>query len=190
VTHFEWTELVVDEDEKHDESELFILPSDVIDHWLPRMAVLECTSWGQVKALGPEIYEEVLGIAGYGDYADYIRGFDVAGVAPLLTPPPEALAEYLRLSGEEPPADDDPFSAFDAMPMVADGDWPQSFHVLMAEELPPEIIERFATIQQTVFNGDFAHIELVHKDAVFEVLEQMGHTHEFNGRLLGLFRDL
>lgn len=189
MAHFEWSESIWIDGEGNDESQLIILPSEVVSEWLPIVSVLGCETWADVKALGPDIYYEVLGLAGHGEYADFIRGFDVAGEAPALAPSPEALAEYLRLSDEGVPSDDEPFEAFNDIPAVADGDWPPNVHLLMAERLPSEVLERFATIRQTVFNGDFAHIPLADSPGVFGCLEELGHTHAQDDRILKMMRE-
>lgn len=189
MAHFEWSESVWIDGDGNDESQLIILPSEVVAEWLPLVSVLKCETWADVKALGPDVYCEVLGLAGHGDYADFVRGFDATGEAPAWSPPPEALAEYLRLSDGGIPEDDESFEAFNDIPAVADGDWPPSVHLLMADRLPSEVLERFAKIRQTVFNGDFAHIALTHRSAVLELLEQLGHTHGMNDRILDLTRE-
>jgi hypothetical protein len=189
MTHFEWSESIWIDGNGSDESELIVLPSEVVEEWHSLVAVLDCGTWAEVKALGPDVYREVLDLAGHGDYADFIRGFDVAGEAPAMSPPPEALAEYLRLSDEGIPADDEPFEAFNDIPAVADGDWPPNVHLLMANLLPSEVLAHYATIRQTVLNGDFAHIALTDKGAVLQLLEQLGHTHSMDDRVLDLMGD-
>jgi len=59
----------------------------------------------------------------------------------------------------------------------------------MANRLPSEVLARSATIRQTVLNGDLAHIALTDKGSVLQLLEQSGHTHSMDDRVLDLMGD-
>lgn len=186
MTTYVWTEISESNLDGTEDSELLIIPEEVLHTWLPMMAVLECRAWGEIKALGPTVYQEVLGIAGYGEFADYIANFAVTGQAPGLLPGPEAIERFAAQQEADVPADDDDFEPYDAIPMVADGDWPPSIHLLMADHLPEEVLQKYATWTHTVFNGDFAHIALEHKDATLEMLSALGHAHREDGRVYDL----
>lgn len=166
-----------------DHSELLIVLESTLDSWLPMMDVLDCNTWGEVKALGPKVYNEVLSISGYGEFADYIANFATTGQAPGIYPVPEAIAEWAAKQDEEAPTDDQYFEAYNNIPMVADGDWPPHIGLLMAENLPAEILDEFANWTYTSFNGDFASIPLHKKDEVLAMLERMGHAHRTDNRV-------
>ena len=173
-----------------DESELLIIPERVLEAWLPLVDVLACGTWGEVKALGPAVYQEVLGIAGYGEFADFIANFAVTGQTPGLAPGPDAIADWMSKQEAEVPSDEQGFDAYNDIPMVADGDWPPHIRLLMADNLPAEVLGEFAQWTYTSFNGDFARIPLDHKEEVFAKLKQSGHAYREDPRVLRLIVDL
>lgn len=189
MTMFLWAETAGPGIDGAEGPELLIIPEAVLEEWLPRLGVLSCHTWGEVRALGPAVYREVLGIAGFGELAEYVANFDVTGQAPYLTPGPEARAQFLHQQEAGLPADDQPFDAVNDIPMVADGDWPPSVHLLMGEHLPSEVLEEFATWTYTTFNGDFAHIALENKAAVLLRLEELDHSQRPDDRLCDLTLD-
>ena len=151
---------------------LFILPADEAEHWRARTAVLSCKTWGEVRALGPGIYEEVLGLAGYGDYDDYIAHFAIGGTAPEISPTMEGEATHALRSAEGPPADETPFHARDDLPACGDGDWPPSIYYLMYECHDVTVLKEYADVWETSFNGTYAAIPAQHKEAVFAHLAE------------------
>lgn len=173
-----------------DHSELLIVLERTLDSWLPMMDVLDCNTWGEVKALGPKVYNEVLSISGYGEFADYIANFATTGQAPGIYPGPEAIAEWAAKQDEEAPTDDQYFEAYNNIPMVADGDWPPDIHLMIGENLPAAVLDEFAEWTYTTFNGDFARIPLKDKEAVLTKLGQMGHTHREDKRVFKLIVDI
>ena len=186
MTVFVWAESGIVEPDESDESELLIVPEAVLDRWLPMAHVLGCSTWGDVKKLGSDVYLEVLGMSGYGEFADFIANFAVTGQAPGIAPGPKAIAEWAAKQDEEFPADDQYFEAYNDIPMVADGDWPPDIHLLIGETLPEDVVNEFALWTYTTFNGDFARIPLKHKKAVLAKLDQMGHTCREDSRVFGL----
>jgi hypothetical protein len=189
MTVYLWAESGVVEPGGTDESELLIVPEEILEKWLPMGEVLNCSTWGQVKALGHDIYQAVLSISGYGEFADFIANFAITGQAPGMVPGPEAIAEWMAKRDEEFPSDDQSFEAYNDIPMVADGDWLPHINLLMADNLPAEILNEFAEWTYTSFNGHFASIPLKHKDAILVKLEQLGHTHREDSRVFGLVVD-
>lgn len=188
MTTYVWTEISESNLDGTEDSELLIIPEELLLEWLPMMAVLECRTWGEIKALGPAVYQEVLGIAGYGEFADYIANFAVTGQATGLLPGPEAVERFAAQQEDGVPADDGDFEAYNAIPMVSDGDWPPNIHLLMADNLPAEVLQKYATWTHTVFNGDFAHIAIEHKDAILEMLSALGHAHRQDNRVHDLVK--
>ena len=186
MTTYLWAEMVSTDMDGTDDSELLLIPEEVLNEWLPMVAVLKCSTWGEVRALGPAVHQEVLGIAGYGEFADYIANFAVTGEAPGITPGPDAFERFAAQQDAEIPADDQEFDAFSDIPMAADGDWPPSVHLLMAEHLPAEVLQAFATWTRTTFNGDYAHIPLARRGEVLSVLEEMGQFHRHDDRVMDL----
>jgi len=137
---------------------------------------LNCATWGEVRALGPEVYREMLGMGGYGEYADYIRHFDIQGSVPVA-PPPQARVEYDELAELGPPADDEPFEP-QGFPAYEDGDWPPMVASLVANCVPGHILDAYGEVWSTVFNGDMAVIPASNKNAVLEALQEDGYTLE------------
>jgi len=190
MTVFVWAESGIVAPDESDESELLVVPEEVLDRWLPMADVLGCSTWGDVKELGSDVYLEVLGMSGYGEFADFIANFAVTGQAPGIAPGPEAIAEWTAKQDEEFPTDDQYFEAYNDIPMVADGDWPPDIHLLIGETLPEAVLNEFALWTYTTFNGDFARIPLKHKEAVLTKLVQMGHTHREDKRVFRLIVDI
>lgn len=186
MTTYVWTDLASAGPHGVDDSELLVIPESVLDEWLPMIGVLKCSSWGEVKALGPAVYEEVLGIAGHEEFSDYIANVAITGEAPGLMPGPDTLEQFAALQEAGIPQDDDSFDAFSDIPMAADGDWPPSVHLMMAEQLPDEVLHEFASWVRTTFNGAFAHIPLIHRDEVLAKLQALGHTPRRDDRVLDL----
>ena len=189
MTVFVWTESGIVEPDEIDESELLIVPEEVLDRWLPMAEAMGCSTWGEVKALGSDVYQEVLGMSGYGEFADFIANFAITGQAPGIEPGPEAIAEWAAKQGEEFPTDDQYFEAYNDISMVADGDWPPDIHLLIGETLPKEVLDEFALWTYTTFNGDFARIPLKHKEAVLAKLGQMGHDQREDKRVFHLIHE-
>lgn len=153
---------------------LFVPPEAVARHWLERQQVLGCSTWGEVRALGREIYEEVLGLAGYGSFHEYIGHFRIEGAAPGLSPSVVDEAEQALLRAAGPPGDDVSFEAYNDLGACADGDWPPSIYYLLAKHVPEELLARYGQRWVTVINGIYASIGAEHSDAVLGALRARG----------------
>ena len=183
MTEYVWADTGLIDLDGTEESELLILPEQVMETWLPRVDVLSCSTWGQVKALGPAVYEEVLRLAGFSGFAEFIANLTTAGQAPEIDPGPEAIAEWISKHDSGFPADGQSFDALNDLPLVAEGEWPPSVHRLIAETVPNSVLSEFADWTRSSRNGDFARIPLEHKDAVLRELERLGHAHRFDSRV-------
>jgi len=168
---------------------LIVLPADTVEYWLARMPVLDCRTWGQLRAtVTPEVYREVLGLAGYGDFADYTEHLAVTGTAPLPGVVDEAARQFAEVP-DEPPGDEEPFEATDDLPACADGDWPPSPMYLMNEELPAEVLREFAETYSTNFNGDFSTIPWDRAQAALARLTGLGFQLREDQRVGDLIRE-
>lgn len=151
---------------------LVVLPRDLVDHWMDRLAVLDCTTWGELRATAtPEVLDEILGLCGYGTYEQYTANLDITGLAPL--PGADALAAEAYARAGDPPADDAPFSPND-IPAYCDGDWPPSVGYLTATVLPDELLDQFAERGMTAFNGPLAEIPATNAEAVLAAFAEHG----------------
>lgn len=155
-------------------------------HWLPRRRVLECTTWAEVRALGEEIYTEVLGRAGYDDFDTYMAHFEITGTAPSLAPSPVDEAEHALKNTAGAPADDAKFYAYDDLPACADGDWPPSAYRLVADSLPADLLARFGTTWETNFNGVFAVLEAERREELIAELTSRGFHVEESAQIADL----
>lgn len=162
---------------------LVVLPSDVVEHWLQRVPVLSSTTWGEVRAtVLPEVYREVLDLAGYGSFADYTEHLEITGSVPLPGVTDEAAAQFAEVS-DELPKDDQPFDASSDIPACADGDWPADPLYLMNQHLPDEVLDEFAETYTTSFNGVFSMIPWDSADAALACLVELGFKLRKDDRL-------
>ncbi len=151
---------------------LFVLPEDVATYWRPRRKVLECSTWGEVRALDTEVHAELLGMAGHGSFDEFTANFDIVGEAPGLKPSPVDEAEQLLISLEDLPDDEESFAPYDDVSAIADHDWPPAVYRLLATSVPEEIIRAFGVRWMTTINGDFASFEADMKDSVLKALSR------------------
>ncbi len=157
-----------------DEENLVVLARSTFEHWSKRIPVLACSSWGDLRrAITPEVYAEVCGLCGYGSFEDFTTHLDITGSAPL--PHLRTAAADVYDADAVPPGDDEPFSAYDDIGACADGDWPPAIPYLMNQELPSEILDRYAERTETNFNGTFATLLASDKAAVLHDLETLGY---------------
>jgi len=147
---------------------------ELAEHWRVRRKVLDCRTWAEVRALGDDVLIEVLGLAGYGGYDDFLGHFEITGTAPGLSPSPVDEAEHALISAEDTPADDQPFAAYDDLSACADGDWPPSAYRLVADSVPHELSTRFGTLWETNFNGIYAILDPDQRVALFDELTTLG----------------
>ena len=183
MTEYVWADTGLIHLDGTEESELLIVPDEVMEFWLPRVDVVGCTTWGQVNALGPAVYQEVLRMAGFGEFADFIANFATSEQLPGAKPGSEALAEWISRHDSGFPIDGQSFDALFDIPIVAEGEWPPRVHSLIAETVPDAVLNEFADWSLSSGNRDLARIPLEHKDAVLHKLEQLGHTHRFDSRV-------
>lgn len=153
---------------------LYVVNEELAEHWRVRRKVLDCRTWAEVRALGDDVLIEVLGLAGYGGYDDFLGHFEITGTAPGLSPSPVDEAEHALISAEDTPADDQPFAAYDDLSACADGDWPPSAYRLVADSVPHELATRFGTLWETNFNGIYAILDPDQRVALFDELTTLG----------------
>jgi hypothetical protein len=153
---------------------LYVVREELAKHWRVRRKVMGCRTWGEVRALGEDVHVEVLGLAGYGEYGDFVGHFEITGTAPGLSPSPVDEAEHALISAEGAPADDVSFAAYD-LGACADGDWPPSTYRLVAESVTHELASRFGTLWETNFNGLYAVLDPNQRVALFDELAERGH---------------
>jgi hypothetical protein len=65
------------------------------------------------------------------------------------------------------------------IPGYSDGDWPEYPRQVMLDWLPPDIIERFGTIEPTMLNGNTLHLPASAADAIARALA--GHGYDVRG---------
>lgn len=103
---------------------MVVLPEPTVAYWSELMVVLGCRTWGDLRShLSPEVYREVLELAGYGQFAAYAAHLAITGTAPLPGVEEEVRRQYEDVP-DNPPDHDSPFDAYSDLPAVADGDWP------------------------------------------------------------------
>ena len=183
MTKLSWWESAADAPVELPGPFLLILTKEAVDHWVPRVKVLECANWGEVKQLGAEVYSEVLGLAGYGDYDELVAHFKIQGVAPNLSPSPVVEAEHVLQALDDLPEDGDPFSAYKDPGACADGDWPPSIYYLVAESVPSELLDIFGERWFTTFNGVYAILDSTKRDDIFNALTADGFVLNEDSRI-------
>lgn len=153
---------------------LVVLPRHTFEHWLERVQACSCLTWGELRSsAAPEVYAEVCDLCGYGSFDAYTRYLAITGEAPL--PGVYDLAAEHYDPNATPPDDDEPFDAQDDIGACADGDWPPAVAYLMNEQLPRDLLNRYAERSLTSYNGVFATIPAQHRDDVLRDLEARGH---------------
>ena len=176
MTRFAWTIAPARQPGQPDRRPvLYVVAEELAEHWRVRQRVLGCRTWGAVRDLGDDIHREVLGLAGYGDYDDFVGHFEITGTAPGLAPSPVDEAEYALINAGDVPSDDDAFAAYDDLGACADGDWPPSIYRLVADSVPHELVTRHGTRWETNFNGIYAVFEPDRRTALFNELRALGH---------------
>ena len=118
------------------------------------------------------MYDEVAGMCGYGTFEEYTAHLAIGGAVPL--PGVEQLAADAYDPDTQPPGDDEPFSV-DDVPAYCDGDWPPAVGAIMEEELPEEVLEKYADRRTTSFNGTYAEILASYRDLVLDHLRSLGY---------------
>lgn len=157
-----------------DELVLIVLPQAEYEYWVRRLDVRSCSTWGEVRALGDDVYAEVLGLAGYGTFEEYSQHLAIQGEAPLIGAEQTAREQWLASDHDLPDLDDD----FDvnSLGAFADGDWPPSVNYLMHALLPDELVRNHGSTYMTVLNGVQATLMVDHRDAVLAEMASRGYT--------------
>jgi hypothetical protein len=90
-------------------------------------------------------------------------------------------AEYTKVMGWKfdedgirRPKSTDSFS-MDDMPEYSDGDYPDWLQQEMDVLLPDEILGKYGTMEETMLNGDYIHIEKEHEETICQDLEKLGY---------------
>ena len=156
-----------------EEPELVVLPRESAEELAGIIRLFEeCTTWGELRAKSdPKLYTEILGMAGYGEFADaaahLLIGREVPGALAA------AVANFDP--DRQPPGDDDPFQWFDQIGAAADGDYPPDPRFLMNLQVPGDLIDAHGERFNTVFNGVYARFPASAANAVIGELERRGH---------------
>ena len=146
---------------------LYVVTVADMEYWSPRLPVLRCATWGEVKALGMEMYCEVLDLAGHGSQDVLLAHFQDRD-ADLGQASPDML--------EDLPGDDEAFNAYDDIGMCGEGDWPPSVYSLVTDVVPFAILEQYGEWWFTTINGMYGILDASRKDAALRALIEEGHT--------------
>jgi hypothetical protein len=152
---------------------LYVVTTADVDYWIPRLPVLRCATWGEVRALGLPLYCEVLELVGHGSYDQMLAHFRERDAA--LSQAPPAVVE-VQPEFEDLPRDGDAFNAHADIGMCAEGDWPPSLYSMVATAVPEGILEQYGEWWFTTMNGMYAVLDASRKDAVLRALIDEGHT--------------
>ena len=103
--------------------------------------------------------------SGFGTWGDARAGLD-----PSMW---DEISDRFTNSDEDVPGDAEQFD-LEAVPGVADGDWPAWPAALMAEEMPEAVRQQFGTIEDSVLNGQFLTLEPQDEASIVKSLESHG----------------
>ena len=134
---------------------------------------MECNTWGDLRREAPpDVYAEILGLAGYGDFAEYAAHLLIGN------PVPGALEDAVASFDPDarPPDDDDVFDASSQIGAFGDGDYPPDPRYLMNLEIPADLIEEHGETYETIFNGVYARFPAEAAEAIVPAMEARGHT--------------
>ncbi|NBP25474.1 MAG: hypothetical protein EBU81_13185 [Proteobacteria bacterium] len=126
-----------------EDEQLVVISKDQALRLRPQVKALSCRTWGEVKALGLAVYQEMLGMAGYGEYEDYIRHFDIQGQIPVA-PDERTVTEHAERSATGLPDDEEPFDG-ESLPAFEDGDWPPMVAALVSDSVPGDILSEYGS---------------------------------------------
>lgn len=160
---------------------LMIVERSSYAYWDPRTDALECATWSEIESDHPEdVYFdmcEAAGFSGMAAYAEVLRAVDAlwASVADDEDFDEDELSEAIDALYEDAdlPIPSDTFDRHQFGPH-GDGDWPPHPGALMHQDLPEEIIERFAETTETIFNGTYAFINASRRAEVLAALQESG----------------
>ncbi len=162
-----WFEGYADAPVSFDGPLLYVVTTADVEYWIPRLPVLRCATWGEVKALGLPLYCEVLELVGFGSYDRLLASLQDRD-AGLSQATPEVL--------EDLPGDDEAFNAYDDIGMCGEGDWPPSLYGMVADAVPQHIVEQYGEWWFTTMNGMYAVLDASRKDAALRALIEEGNT--------------
>lgn len=154
------------------EAELVVLPMDSAEELAEIMDLLRSRTWGELRARAtPQRYRELLGKAGYGEFAE------LAATLPIGSAVRDALQFALAEFDPHavPPGDGEPFDPY-ALEADAGGEYPPDPHYIQNLHVSPDIVERWGKRYQTPANLTCA---MLRADGVTEIvrsLEAEGHT--------------
>jgi hypothetical protein len=156
------------------EPEFVILPRETAEEVAGILRLFEeCSTWGELRAKAdPEMYDQILGMAGYGEFADSAAHLLVGREVPGALATASANFDPDR----QPPGDDEPFLPFDQIGAAADGDYPPDPRFLMNLHVPGDIVDAHGEHFETVFNGVYARFPASTAEVVISDLERRGHT--------------
>ena len=157
MTKYLWTEVESLGPGEGVSRQMLVLPEGIASYWLRHLEVLNCSTWAEVQALGPDLYVAVLGLAGDEDLLDFGPKFSNTGE---MTSDPESLlaeAEQILAGRPDLPNASEPLQV-EQLWGYGDGDWPPSVHVLMRQYLPAAIQERFSIRVNTYLQGDLVFV--------------------------------
>jgi hypothetical protein len=135
---------------------IFTSPERAVEIDRLRRALETSETWGEFRRrIGPEAHAELFG----EDFYD---------------PDPDDDSEDIDENPLEASADA-PFN-IEGVPLYGDGDWPPWLAQEMDKHVPPEILERYSTYEESVFNGPFYTIDPKYRDAIVKELTEVGFT--------------
>ncbi|MCL1594779.1 MAG: hypothetical protein M3132_10575 [Actinomycetia bacterium] len=156
------------------ESRFQIIPMADAEHIAHVVDVVNsCSTWGEVAEMADsQVYEELLGRAGYGTLDEYTQDLHIG------RPIPGALdvgaARYAATDHDGFPDKDEPFD-----PNTIEGlqtlDYPPTPEYLQEIHLPEEIAEQYGRRNETIFNGTFLEISSEYGPAIVAEMEKSGY---------------
>ena len=157
-----------------EEPEFVVLPRESAEEVAGILRLFEeCSTWGELRTKAdPKLYDQVLGMAGYGEFADSAAHLLVGREVPRAL----ATAKANYEPTQQPPGDDEPFRPFDQIGAAADGDFPPDPRYLMNLHVPSDIVDAHGERFETVFNGVYARFPESAAETVISDLERRGHT--------------
>jgi hypothetical protein len=156
------------------ETRFQIVPLSDAEHLAHVVDVVNsCSTWGEVEEMADsQVYEELLGRAGYGTLEEYSQDLHIGRPIPGAFAVGEARYEAIDHDGL--PEKDDPFD-----PNEIEGlqtlDYPPTPEYLQEMHLPGDIAERYGHRNETIFNGTFLEISPGYGPAIVAEMEKIGY---------------
>ena len=154
--------------------------------WLATVhgALWKAKTWGEFKNLvGKEIYDEIIEyqiesakLTSFEEYFKEDRECD-----PDITED-ESRESYKEFDNRIPSEEEE----FDPEEIcgLADGDWPGAQEIDMVNWVPEEIQEKFGTIGDTVFNGEYLSFNISKEKEIVEAFRAFGYRCERDDELI------